>query len=93
MDRAYRDFGGIPRITVTDYVVCHIIRNQEGGNPAQEREAVDMGSDPAGQLLAWGGFGEHVGREPQDGDEDLGIQRHLPLSGDPGSGRCSRRSR
>ena len=59
----------------------NIIRNQEGGNASEEREAADMGTDPAGQLLTRGGLGIDVVRKPQDGDEDLGVQRHASCFG------------
>ncbi len=40
-----------------------------------------MGADPAGEVLARRRLGEHVVREPQNGDEDLGGSRHLSCSG------------
>ena len=58
-----------------------IIGDQEGGNPAQELEATDMGTDPEGLILALCGLGEHVVREPQDGDENPGFQRHFSCPG------------
>ena len=60
-----------------------VIGDQEGGNAFQEREAADMGTDPAGQLLARRRLGKDIVREPQDGDEDLGVQRHASCFGIP----------
>ena len=58
-----------------------IIGNQEGGNASQEREAADMGTDPAGQLLTRGGLGIDVVGKSQDGDKDLGVERYASCFG------------
>ena len=60
-----------------------IVRNQEGGNPAQECKAADMGTDPAGQLLTRHRFGKDIVRKPQDGDEDLGVLGRFSCPGIP----------
>lgn len=55
-----------------------VVRHQQFGNPAEERQAAHMRAEPVGQPLAPGRFHERVVRRPEHGDENL---RRMLLTG------------